>query len=291
MFLKNENDILNLVVFKDRKMEYIFLGVRGSTPASGRNFNKYGGHTSCSLVNLAEREKIVVDTGTGIIGWGQDLMKNKGGRSLRLSILFTHFHLDHLMGLLFFNPLYSPSTQITFYSSLSPKGLEKCLSNLMGGRFFPVKFMDTPSKKIFRKIPPGRFRIGGVQISHCPLNHPQGALAFKFQDKHKSVVLATDTEHPKDGIDVELAAFSFGADYLIYDAMLTSSEYKAGKQGWGHSTWEEGIKVAESAQVGHLVLSHFNPIHTDSKIDQILSQSKKKLPKTLAAKEGQKIIL
>jgi len=272
-------------------MEYTFLGVRGSTPSSGRNYNKYGGHTSCALVNLAEKEKIVVDTGTGIIEWGQKLMKNQGGRSLQLSIFFTHFHLDHLMGLLFFSPLYSPSTRITFYSSLSPKSLEKCLGSLMGGRFFPVKFMDTPSKKIFRKIPPGKFRIGGIQISHCPLNHPQGALAFKFQDKHKSVVLATDTEHPKNGIDEELAAFSHGANYLIYDAMLTPSEYKAGKYGWGHSTWEEGIKVAESAQVGHLVLSHFNPIHTDSKIDQILFQSKKKLPNTLAAKEKMKITI
>jgi phosphoribosyl 1,2-cyclic phosphodiesterase len=272
-------------------MEFTFLGVRGSTPASGNKFNKYGGHTSCSLVQLPDREKIVVDTGTGIIGWGQDLKKNQGGRSLRLSILFTHFHLDHLMGLLFFSPLFSPSTQITFYSSLSPKSLEKCLSSLMGGRFFPVKFMETPSKKIFRKIPPGRFRIAGIQISHCPLNHPQGALAFKFQDKYKSIVLATDTEHPENGIDEELAAFAFGADYLIYDAMLTPSEYKAGKKGWGHSTWEEGIKVAKKAEVGRLILSHFNPVHTDSKIDQILSQSKKKLPKTLAAKEGQKIIL
>ena len=272
-------------------MEYTFLGVRGSTPASGRNFNKYGGHTSCSLVNLSKREKIVVDTGTGIIGWGQDLMKNQGSRPLRLSILFTHFHLDHLMGLLFFNPLFSASTQITFYSALSSKNLEKCLSCLMGGRFFPVKFMDTPSKKVFRKIPPGRFRIGGILVSHCPLNHPQGALAFKFHDKHKSVVLATDTEHPKEGIDKELAAFSYGADYLIYDAMLTPSEYKAGKQGWGHSTWEEGVKIAEEANVGQLVLSHFNPIHTDKKIDKILSQSKKQFPKTLAAKESQKFLI
>ncbi len=272
-------------------MEFTFLGVRGSTPASGKNFNKYGGHTSCFLVQLPDREKIVVDTGTGIIGWGQDLMKSQAGRSLRLHILFTHFHLDHLMGILFFSPLFSPSTQITFYSSLSPKSLEKSLSFLMGGRFFPVKFMETPSKKFFRKIPPGRFRIGGIQISCCPLNHPQGALAFKFQDKHRSVVLATDTEHPENGIDEELAAFAHGTDYFIYDAMLTPSEYKAEKKGWGHSTWEEGIKVAVKAEVGRLVLSHFNPIHSDSKIDQILSQSKKKLPKTLAAKERQKIII
>ncbi len=114
-------------------------------------------------------------------------------------------------------------------------------------------------------------------------------MAFRFQDKHRSVVLATDTEHPENGIDEELAAFAHGADYFIYDAMLTPSEYKAGKEGWGHSTWEEGIKVAKKAEAGHLVLSHFNPIHSDSKIDQILSQSKKKLPKTLAVKEGQKI--
>ena len=116
-------------------------------------------------------------------------------------------------------------------------------------------------------------------------------MAFKFQDKHKSVVLATDTEHPENGIDEELAAFAFGADYFIYDAMFLPSEYRAGKKGWGHSTWEEGIKVAEKAEVRRLILSHFNPVHTDSRIDQILSKSKKIFPKTFAAKEGQKIIL
>ncbi|MFC2160592.1 MBL fold metallo-hydrolase [Acidobacteriota bacterium] len=272
-------------------MEYTFLGVRGSTPASGRNYNKYGGHTSCSLVQIPGKEKIIVDTGTGIIGWGNDLIKNRGAKSLRISILLTHFHLDHLMGLLFFSPLYSSSAQITFYSFLSPKGLEKCLSNLMGGRYFPVKFMETPSKKVFRKILPGRFRIGGIQISHFQLNHPQGALAYKFQDKQKSIVLATDTEHPEDGIDEGLEAFAHGTDYLIYDAMLTPLEYKAGKQGWGHSTWKEGTKLAEKGKVGHLVLSHFNPDHSDRKIDQILSQSKKKFQKTIAAKERLKIIL
>ncbi len=272
-------------------MEFSFLGVRGSTPASGNNFNKYGGHTSCYLVQLPGREKIVVDTGTGIIRWGQALMKNQSSGFLRLSILFTHFHLDHLQGLLFFNPLYSPTTHITFYSSLSPKSLEKCLSSLMGGRFYPVKFMDTPSKKIFKAMPPERFRISGIEISHCPLNHPQGALALKFQHKHKKIVLATDTEHPEKGMDEKLAAFARRADYFIYDSMLTPAEYKDGKKGWGHSTWEEGVKVAKKAEAGHLVLSHFNPMHTDRKIDQILSQSKKRFFKTLAAKEGKKIKL
>ena len=272
-------------------MEFSFLGVRGSTPASGINFNRYGGHTSCSVVQLPDRDNLVVDMGTGIIGWGRELLKNQDGRSLRLHILFTHFHLDHLLGLLFFNPLYSPSAQITFYSALSPKSLERCLSSLMGGRFFPVKFMETPSKKIFRKVPPGRFRLGGIQISHCPLNHPQGALAYKFQDNHTSLVLATDTEHPEKGIDEELASFAFGADYLIYDAMFTPAEYRSGKTGWGHSTWEAGIMVAKAAEVDQLILSHFNPSHTDRNIDKILSRSQKEFPKTLPAKEGQRITL
>ena len=272
-------------------MEFTFLGVRGSAPASGKKFNRYGGHTSCSLVQLPDRAEIIVDTGTGIIGWGQNLMRNRGGRPLRLHILFTHFHLDHLMGLLFFEPLYSPSVHIFFYSFLSPKSLEKHINLLMGGRFFPVKFMETPSKKTFRKIPSGQFRIGGIQISHCLLNHPQGALAFKFQNEKKSVVLATDTEHPETGIDENLAAFASGADYFIYDAMLTSSEYRAGRRGWGHSTWEEGIRIAKRAGAGHLVLSHFNPVHSDRKIDAILAQCKKKFSKSLAAREGLKITL
>jgi ribonuclease BN (tRNA processing enzyme) len=161
----------------------------------------------------------------------------------------------------------------------------------MGGRYFPVKFAETPAKKTFRKIPAGSFRIGGIQISHCLLNHPQGALAFKFQNRQRSVVLATDTEHPETGIDENLAAFASGTDYFIYDAMLTPSEYRAGRKGWGHSTWAEGVRIAKRAGVGHLVLSHFNPVHSDRKIDSILTQTKRKFSSSLAAREGLKITL
>jgi len=276
---------------KTSSMQYTFLGVRGSTPASGCQFNKYGGHTSCSLVHFPGKDKILVDTGTGIIKWGEKLMREQKNRPLRLHVLYTHFHLDHLQGLLFFAPLYSPTTSITFYSVLDPKSLEKCLGELMGQNFFPVRFSDTPSKKIFRKVPSGLFRIGGIRISHHPLIHPQGALAYKFSANRKSVVLATDTEHPEEGLDEALAAFATGSDYLIYDSMFTPAEYRAGKKGWGHSTWEEGQKVAGRARIKNLFLSHFNPSHSDATVDRFLSLARKTFKKTFAAREGQTLNL
>ena len=159
----------------------------------------------------------------------------------------------------------------------------------MGGRLFPISFEKTHSKKRYKKIPSGGFRIGAVHISHCRLRHPQGSLAFKFKEKNRSVVLATDTEHPMEGVDEKLAAFALKADCLIYDAMYTPQEYRAGRKGWGHSTWKAGVKLAREAKVRTLFLSHYNPLHTDTKIDRLLQMARKEFPRTLSAREGKKI--
>jgi ribonuclease BN (tRNA processing enzyme) len=100
-----------------------------------------------------------------------------------------------------------------------------------------------------------------------------------------SIVFSTDTEHPIDGIDENLAHLAKGADALIYDATFTPKEYDEGKRGWGHSTWLEGTKLAEEAQVKHLYLSHFSPNHGDALIDKSLLLAKEKFPNTSVAQE------
>jgi len=272
-------------------MELEFLGVRGSLPVSGDDRNKYGGHTLCACLKTSDGECIIIDAGTGIWKFG-DIFANQGEeKPQNIHLLLTHFHLDHITGLPFFAPLYSPKTILNFYAAYSPEETEEYLNGLMAGRYFPLEFKETPSKKIFKKIPENNFPIGGTHIFHCPLNHPQGSVSYKIQEKGKTIVFATDTEHPKKGTNQKLVSFAREADILVYDAMFTPEEYESGRQGWGHSTWLEGTKTAEEAKVRTLYLSHFNPDHSDKKIDTIISLARERFPQTFGAMEGHKKIL
>jgi phosphoribosyl 1,2-cyclic phosphodiesterase len=272
-------------------MELEFLGVRGSMPVSGDDRNKYGGHTLCACIVTSDGEWIIIDAGTGISKLGDIFASQEQEKPQNYHLLLTHFHLDHITGLPFFAPLYSSKTTLNFYTAYDPEETERYLSGLMAGRYFPLEFKETPSKKIFKRIPENNFQIGGADISSISLNHPQGSVSYKIQDKGKTIVFATDTEHPKEGTDQKLVSFARGADILVYDAMFTPEEYESGRQGWGHSTWLEGTKVAEDAKVRSLYLSHFNPDHSDKQIDKIISMAREKFSQTYGAREGHKEIL
>ncbi len=267
-------------------MKVEFWGVRGSCPVSGEDKIKYGGHTLCASVALSEEESLIIDAGTGIRKLGEKLLEEGEEKPLTLHMFLTHFHLDHIMGIPFFKPLYSPQVALTFYAPAQPEETEKYLSTIMAERFFPIDFKETPSRKAFKEAPEKDFSLGEIRVSSCPLHHPQGSIAYKIKAGKGSIVFATDTEHPEEGVDRRLVEFTEGADALIYDAMFTPEEYEAGKKGWGHSTWHEGTKIARAAGVKTLYLSHFNFTHPDSQIDEILSLAQREFPHTKAAREG-----
>ncbi len=271
----------------DKTSNLILWGVRGSCPVSGKNHNKYGGNTPCASFETSDGEILIVDAGTGIRRLGEFLLGKKSREPLRLHLFLTHFHLDHIQGLPFFDPLYSPETSMTIYADTEAEEIERQLRGLMGGRFFPVSFKETQAIKNFERIPQGSFEIGDYRVSTCPLCHPQGSIAYKISSSEETVVLATDTEHPEKGLDEKLADFAAGSDIFIYDATFTPVEYEAGRQGWGHSTWLEGTKLAKEADVGSLCLSHFNPDHPDSQIDGIVSSAREHFPRTYGATEKQ----
>jgi phosphoribosyl 1,2-cyclic phosphodiesterase len=270
-------------------MELVFWGVRGTVPVSGRPFLKFGGHTPCASIWTDSEETLIIDAGTGIRGLGGIFKTEDLQKTLRFSLLFTHFHLDHIIGLPFFGPLFSPVAEIVFYSFTEPEETEGNLCRLLSGGLFPLELHQTASRKIFKKVEPDGLYIGGVKVTMCPLHHPQGSVAYKLEADGRSVVFATDTEHPETGVDERLAAFADGASCLIYDATFTPEAYESEYRGWGHSTWQAGTMLARRAGVRKLLLSHFNPDHSDQKIQEFLRLARKEFSGCDCAREGMRL--
>jgi phosphoribosyl 1,2-cyclic phosphodiesterase len=130
----------------------------------------------------------------------------------------------------------------------------------------------------------------GVSVQTAPLNHPDGATGYRIGFGGHSVAYVTDTEHWPDRLDANILALARGADLLIYDTTYTAEEY-AGRIGWGHSTWQEGVRLARAAGVGRLVLFHHEPDHDDQAMLRIEAQAQALLPATVAAREGATLVL
>lgn len=274
-----------------------FWGVRGSIATPGADTAKVGGNTSCVEVQCGSR-RIILDTGTGMRQLGQRLIRQqKSGVSApatELTVLYSHLHWDHLQGLPFFAPLYSPSSKLHFYG---PKGVERALRTQMGEPGFPVRLDDVPARLGFGELSEGMVveLDDDLVITCAKLNHPGGVLAYRIQYRDHALVYATDTEHYSVP-DPKLVRLAKGADLLIYDAQYDDAEYSGDvggvpRTGWGHSTFREGVRVADAAHVGQLVLFHHDPSHTDDQVAQIEAAAQHLRPGTWAAREGHSIAL
>jgi len=263
-----------------------FWGVRGSCPAPGPATAEVGGNTSCIEIR-AGGELLVLDGGTGLRGLGNAL----GSGAVEATFLFSHVHWDHIQGIPFFAPIFRPDTRLAMWGAPQHMSLEEVMHRQMCGPNFPVALDRVPARLSFHPITVGgEANLGPYRVTATPLEHPNGVLAYRIEVGGRSIVYATDNEHPADGVDPRLVALATGADVLIYDAQYTPDEYagRAGpsRRGWGHSTWTEGVAAARAAGVGQLVLFHHDPSHDDATIDQIEDDAAVALPGTIAAREG-----
>ena len=235
------------------------LGTRGSVPVEGDNFARYGGATSCYRVR-AGNEEIYLDAGSGIVN-------ALPAPNTRITILLTHMHLDHLIGLPFFIALTEKDRPIDIYAAdfagLAPK---EAIDRLVSNPFWPCKIENYPARVTFRPLPE-RFTLGDVVVDTAKGSHPGGATIYRLTRQGKSLVHATDFEHNPQAC-AALAGFAKGCDVLLYDAQYTADEYER-YRGYGHSTPREGIKVAAAAGVGKLFFVHHAPLKTDAALDAL----------------------
>jgi phosphoribosyl 1,2-cyclic phosphodiesterase len=266
----------------------VIRGVRGTTPSPEPTTARYGGHTTCFSLSTDEGH-LVIDAGTGLVSLG-DRIQAEGDRR-PVTILLTHLHLDHVLGLPSFAPLYIPGQPVTMMADpRRDEDWKAALRRLMATPYWPVGTHELPSALAFKDLPAGsaQLDIYGIRVAWHPVPHPQQCLCYRLQAPAGTTVIATDAEYDADTPDPALVAFCRQADTLIFDAHYTPEEYPA-HAGWGHSAWPAATAVADAAGVGRLLLTHHAPRRTDAEINAIVGMARQRFAATDAARDGQRL--
>jgi phosphoribosyl 1,2-cyclic phosphodiesterase len=212
-------------------------------------------------------------------------------------MFFTHSHWDHIQGVPFFRPAFVKGNCFHIYGVPAPNGatIEKRLTDQMLHPNFPVPLRVMQADLRFKDLELGeKVEIGEITVENALLHHPGEAVGYRVNWRGYSAAYITDTEHFEDRLDKNVLHLARNADVMIYDATYTDEEYHSkvsSKLGWGHSTWQEAIKVAKAANVKQLVIFHHDPLHNDDFLDHIGEQAAQQFPNTLMACEGQMIQL
>jgi phosphoribosyl 1,2-cyclic phosphodiesterase len=265
-----------------------FWGVRGSIPAPGSETVRYGGNTSCVEMRVAGK-RLIFDGGTGLRVLGKHLLKQM---PVEAYLLFTHSHWDHIQGFPFFAPAFIKGNRFHIYGAIAPNGatFKQRLNDQMLHPNFPVPMQVMQADLKFYDLLPGEtLQIDDITIETGVLNHPNSAMGYRVTWNNKTAVYATDTEHYPDRLDENLLHLARNANVFIYDACYTNEEYydpASPKIGWGHSTWQEGLKIARAAGVKRPVMFHHDPNHSDDFLDDVEAQVEAEFPNSLLAREG-----
>ncbi|MGK7877956.1 MAG: MBL fold metallo-hydrolase [Xenococcaceae cyanobacterium] len=270
-----------------------FWGVRGSIPCPGAETVHYGGNTSCIEMNVGG-ELLIFDGGTGLRVLGESLLSQM---PVKGHLFFTHSHWDHIQGFPFFVPAFIKGNSFNIYGATAPNGatIKQRLQDQMLHPNFPVPLQIMQADLQFYDLEVGeKLQIGEVTVENGKLNHPGEAVGYRVSWRGLSAAYITDTEHFPDKLDENVLWLAREADVLIIDATYTDEEYynkEYSKIGWGHSTWQEAVKVAKSAGVKQLVIFHHDPLHNDDFLDRVAEQAALAFPNTVLAREGQSIEL
>ncbi len=276
-------------------MNVTLWGTRGSLPTPGPETIHFGGNTPCISVSSGNN-LLILDAGSGIRRLGAQLKKYG-----RIDILLTHFHMDHIQGLGFFNPLYNPEAEIHIWGAAgAAQNLRNRLKRYLSPPLFPVRIRDLPCQLHLHEMTQQSVEIGDFFVTANYVCHPSPTLGFRVQQGDTVLAYISDHElalgrrgftgDPQWTSGYSLAE---GADLLIHDAQYSPEEYEV-RKGWGHSSIIHALQFAQLARVKHLLLFHHDPAHTDQDLREMHEKytSKENWPFVVeVAAEGSSYIL
>ncbi len=267
-----------------------FWGVRGSIATPSPRHIAFGGNTSCVEVSVGGR-RIVLDAGTGMRMLGHWFNQKNVKQA---HILLSHTHWDHINGFPFFSPAFRKDCAFTIMAGHLCKlgGIRKVFETQMSNPVFPVPLAAIGARLDFADFHAGEdIQLSDeVLIRTAALNHPDGATAYRIEYQGKSMCYVTDTEHVPGQPDQNVLGLIAGADLVIYDSTYTDKEFPH-KVGWGHSTWQEGVRLCRAAGARRLAIFHHDPDHEDPFMEAVEEEARRMWEGAFVARENMRINL
>ncbi|MEM5947749.1 MBL fold metallo-hydrolase [Spirochaetia bacterium 38H-sp] len=236
-------------------------------------YGTWGGNTSCVEIKFPNNISLLFDAGSGIRNYSIWLSRQKDNRK-SFHVFFSHFHWDHIMGLPFFQQLYSKDVEAFFYSPV--RKLKEYLYNQMLSPYFPVTMDAMACRKNFVVLnEESPYKIKDIFVTPIPVEHPGGCYAYKVEYKNKKIMYATDVELEDDYFidNPRNKKFFYELDFLIIDSQYTLGE-SIEKYKWGHSSFSLVVDFAIKWNIKKVLMFHHEPLYDDKLLFQNLQAAR-----------------
>jgi len=249
-------------------MKLKVYGCRGSAVFS--RHSHYGGNTSCITLE-SNNSMMILDAGSGLMQLDAELREKypayPHGLPFKPNILISHLHLDHILGLTSFAPIWAEGADVRIFTcTRSDRPLNEQIFGVFAPPYWPVSMANRSRAQCVAVA--GAFDLDGFTVTPFAANHGDNTLSFHITNGHKTVVHLLDNEISPEHNKAELLAFCRGADLVIFDAAYLPKDYPQ-KRGWGHSTVLEGIKLADESGCVRMVFAHYAQEYADNDLDSL----------------------
>lgn len=261
-----------------RLLNVTFYGVRGSTPCPCDANSRYGGNTSCVVLEAPGAEPVVLDLGTGLRYWGETQPLDG---TFAAHALVTHLHFDHVQGLPFLAAADRPGARLDVYAPPQDgESLADAFEGFIRPPYFPIRWSDLRGDYRFHEVADTDIVVGDAKVMVRTVPHVGLTNGYRVELGGATVAYLSDHQMPHDGSHVaspSALALADGVDLLIHDAQYTPAEF-AEKFNWGHCTVQFAVHVALEAGAKRLALFHHDPAHDDDTVDELFRVAQAAVP-------------